>query len=164
MAEIIRIAPANVSLYRQVRLQALQDSPSAFGNTHARESKLTESDWLGRAANLDGSSRIGFMAIDDGQPCGLVACFRDEQDASRAQVISMWVVPAQRGTGLSWALLEAIRTWSKSCGTQTLQLMVTSNNDPAIRFYERYGFAKTGRTEPYPNDPTLFEFEMMRAV
>jgi ribosomal protein S18 acetylase RimI-like enzyme len=39
--------------------------------------------------------------------------------------------------------------------------MVTCNNDGAIGFYERLGFKKTGRTEPYPNDDTLMEFEMM---
>jgi len=31
-----------------------------------------------------------------------------------------------------------------------LQLMVTSNNEPANRFYQRLGFTETGRTEPYP--------------
>jgi len=45
-----------------------------------------------------------------------------------------------------------------------LLLMVTSNNDPAIRFYERLGFTKTGRTEPYPNDPNIFEYEMSQPI
>ena len=31
-----------------------------------------------------------------------------------------------------------------------LQLMVTSINLAAISFYQRLGFTKTGRTEPYP--------------
>jgi len=42
--------------------------------------------------------------------------------------------------------------------------MVTSNNEPAIRFYERLGFTKTGRTEPYPNDASFFEVEMSRTI
>jgi len=42
--------------------------------------------------------------------------------------------------------------------------MVTSNNERAIRFYERLGFAKTGRTEPYPNDLAIIEYEMLRPV
>lgn len=164
MSQIIRIAPANVLLYRQVRLEALRDTPAAFGSTYAREVELSERDWLVRATNLDGKTRIGFMAIDDGRPCGLVACFRDEQDASQAHVISMWVAATHRGTGLSWTLLDEIRTWAASQDVRALQLMVTNNNTVAIRFYERYGFAKTGRTEPYPNDPSLFEFEMVRAI
>ena len=38
--------------------------------------------------------------------------------------------------------------------------MVTSCNEGAIRFYEGLGFAKTGRVQPYPNDPRLVEHEM----
>jgi ribosomal protein S18 acetylase RimI-like enzyme len=43
-------------------------------------------------------------------------------------------------------------------------LTVTSNNGTAMRFYEGLGFARTGRTEPYPNDPALFEHEMERSI
>jgi len=43
-------------------------------------------------------------------------------------------------------------------------LMVTSNNDTAIRFYERLAFTKTGRAEPYPNDASVFEVEMSQPI
>jgi ribosomal protein S18 acetylase RimI-like enzyme len=49
-------------------------------------------------------------------------------------------------------------------GARALQLMVTSNNEPATRFYERLGFTRTGRTEPYPNDPVVIEYEMARPI
>jgi len=42
--------------------------------------------------------------------------------------------------------------------------MVTSNNEPAILFYQRLGFTLTGRTAPYANDPALLEFEMSRPI
>jgi ribosomal protein S18 acetylase RimI-like enzyme len=45
-----------------------------------------------------------------------------------------------------------------------LILTVTSVNHGAIRFYERLGFRKTGKTEPYPNDPAIFEYEMLLAL
>ena len=73
----------------------------------------------------------------------------------------MWVAPPHRGIGLSTVLIDAIRTWAVSIGITQLRLMVTSPNDRAIRFYERYGFTKTGHTEPWPNDPALFEYEMI---
>ena len=38
--------------------------------------------------------------------------------------------------------------------------MVTSVNDTAERFYERLGFARTGHTEPYVNDPEIDDVEM----
>jgi len=42
--------------------------------------------------------------------------------------------------------------------------MVTNNNFAAIAFYKRLGFAPTGHTEPYPNDPALIEYEMSKPL
>ena len=162
MPTLVPITRELVGIYKQVRLRALQDSPSAFCSTYARESLLTDEDWLNRTLGLDGKKKIGFLAMDADEPCGLVACFRDETDSSLAHVISMWVAPSHRGTGVSASLIDAVRGWAKSRGVARLQLMVTSKNDRAIAFYQRYGFVKTGRTGLYPNDPALFEFEMVR--
>ncbi len=162
MREIVPITGELAAVYRQVRLTALRDAPSAFGSTYAREVLFTEEEWLQRAGNLDKDRKIGFIAMDAGEPCGLIGCLADEQDSSRADVVSMWVAPSHRRTGLSSALLDAVRAWAVSRNIATLQLMVTSNNYAAIAFYERYGFVKTGRTEPYSNDPALLELEMVR--
>jgi ribosomal protein S18 acetylase RimI-like enzyme len=45
-----------------------------------------------------------------------------------------------------------------------LCLMVTSNNDHAMRFYHSLGFALTGRNEPYRNDQALLNLEMHRPL
>ena len=39
-----------------------------------------------------------------------------------------------------------------------------SNNQGAIELYLRCGFRMTGHTEPYPNDPGLFEYEMSKPL
>jgi hypothetical protein len=31
-------------------------------------------------------------------------------------------------------------------------------------FYEQFGFSMTGNTEPYPNDPALFEYVMVKEI
>jgi len=59
------------------------------------------------------------------------------------------------------ALIDAVIEWNRARGVQELMLMVTSVNGVAIVFYERLGFAKTGVTEQYPNDPSIIEYEMM---
>jgi ribosomal protein S18 acetylase RimI-like enzyme len=56
--------------------------------------------------------------------------------------------------------VEQVIRWACSHGALRLQLMVTGRNDSAIRFYLRLGFAFTGKTIPYPNDPTEIEREM----
>lgn len=164
MFRLLRIGPASAELYRQIRLNALQSDPLAFGSTYERESKLTPEDWQQRANSLDGKNRIGFFAVELGAPCALVLCFRDEKFPSRARVISMWVAPVARRSGLASALLEAVRAWAKSQEVSTLHLLVTSNNSAAIALYRQCGFAETGTLESYPNDPSLFEIEMERSV
>jgi ribosomal protein S18 acetylase RimI-like enzyme len=43
-------------------------------------------------------------------------------------------------------------------------LHVTSNNSTAQNFYQKCGFTRTGITQPYQNDPALFEYEMAKAI
>jgi ribosomal protein S18 acetylase RimI-like enzyme len=45
-----------------------------------------------------------------------------------------------------------------------VKLMVTSVNHGAIAFYERLGFRMTGKTEVYPNDATIKQYEMVRVL
>jgi ribosomal protein S18 acetylase RimI-like enzyme len=164
MPSLERITKKNVLAFKTVRLWALEDSPSAFGSTYTREAAFPDSEWLTRAAKMNGDKRIGFLAMDNGAGCGMAAGFRDEQDSTRAQLVSMWVAPAYRRTGVGRLLVTAIREWARNRGVRTLHLMVTSCNQNAIKFYERNGFSMTGRTEPYPNDPALTEYEMSTSI
>ncbi len=158
------ITAASVASFKAVRLSALKDTPSAFGSTFAKESRLSDADWQRRVAQWNGDRSIGLLAWDGDRPCGIAAGFLDEGQTTKAHLVSMWVAPSDRGRGLGRLLVEGIIDWACNRRAETLCLMVTSNNDVATRFYERLGFRKTGRTEPYPNDPTLAEFEMARAI
>jgi ribosomal protein S18 acetylase RimI-like enzyme len=159
-----RITPGNSSVFKAIRLTALQDSPSAFGGTYARESELSDADWLKRAADWGGARSVGYLAMDSGSGCGIVAAFLDERDPLTAHLISMWVAPTHRRAGIGRSLIAAIDAWARTRGTHALRLMVTSSNQSAIEFYKRNGFSMTGNTKPYPNDPTLLEYEMSRAI
>ena len=47
--KMITLAPLttqNVQLFKMVRLQALQDTPSAFNSTYARETLFADADWI----------------------------------------------------------------------------------------------------------------------
>lgn len=159
-----QISANNVLAFKTVRLSALQDSPAAFGSTFARESQFSDAEWLRRAANMNGEKRMGYLAIDAESPCGIIGAFLDENDSLSANVVSMWVAPSHRRTGVGSSLVAAIQAWARNCGVRALRLMVTSNNRTAIEFYERMGFSMTGKTEPYPNDPSLIEYEMSQVV
>lgn len=164
MIALERITPQNAFAFKAVRLRALRDTPSAFGSTHAKESQFADAEWVKRATNMNGESSIGFLAMDSGAACGIAGCFLDQNDATQAQLVSMWTAPTHRQQGVGRLLVNEILVWARERRVRTLRLLVTSNNEPAIKFYERLGFTRTGRTEPYPNDPALIEYEMSRSV
>jgi ribosomal protein S18 acetylase RimI-like enzyme len=164
MITIEPISLANALHFKDARLRALRDTPLAFGSTYARESQLPDSEWLNRAAQWNGSSKILFLAMDHGNPCGVAGGYLYQDEPARAQLISMWVAPTHRQRGLGRRLVSEVFAWARSRGAHTVLLLVTSSNEPAIFFYEHLGFTLTGRTEPYPNDRTILECEMSRAV
>ena len=102
--------------------------------------------------------------MDGDTACGIAGSFLDQNDATRAHLLSMWTAPTHRQQGIGRLLVNDVLNWARGRDARTLQLMVTSNNEPAIRFYQRLGFTRTGRTEPYPNDPGVIEYEMSRPI
>jgi ribosomal protein S18 acetylase RimI-like enzyme len=158
------ITHENLSLFKTVRLDALCESPFAFGSTYAREAAFSEVDWLARLERWNGEKGIGFLAMDEQSPCGIAGGLLDEENHYAAQLVSMWTAPAQRRMGTGKLLVDAVFDWAKARKVKTLSLLVVGTNAGAIRFYEKLGFEKTGVTSPYPNDLTILEYEMARAV
>lgn len=156
------ITPAVTAEFKTIRLRALQDTPTAFGSTYAKESQLTDADWQQRAQQWNSERSVAYLAWDGDQPCGIIAAAGEVP--AKAGIYSMWVAPTHRRRGVGRMLITAVINWARSRQIETLHLMVTCNNDGAIQFYEFLGFTKTGRTEPYPNDPALVEFEMVYSM
>ncbi len=164
MIAIKPVTPLNVVIFKAVRLRALQDAPHAFGSTYGKESQFADSEWLVRVERMNGERGAGFLAMDGETACGIAGSFLDENDPTRAQLISMWTAPTYRQQGIGRLLVKEVLHWAYRRNARTMLLMVTSNNEPAIRFYERLGFTRTGRTEPSPNDPAVLEYEMSRPI
>jgi ribosomal protein S18 acetylase RimI-like enzyme len=164
MIDIVPITEASVAQFKATRLRALLDSPGAFGSTYAWELQLTEAGWMERIGRWSNGRGIGYLAMDDGTPCGIAGCLLDNNlmdgDPTRAQLISMWVAPTHRELGVGRLLVDEVIIWARSRGAHRLQLSATGRNEAAIQFYMRLGFAFTGKIIPYPNDPTEIEREM----
>lgn len=127
--------------WREIRLRALADSPSAFGSTYTREVAFTEQDWRRRLAG-DG---VCVLVEVDGLPVGMGGGFRDLP--GYLHVVAMWVDPAHRGRGVGHAVLRRVEVWARRRGLR-LHLDVNTTNAAARRSYERFGFAVTGETRP----------------
>jgi ribosomal protein S18 acetylase RimI-like enzyme len=161
MITLETIRPANALVFKAVRLRALESDPTAFGSTFAKEERLPEDEWFRRSLHWSSDGAIGYIAFDRDDPCGLVVCGIDQNDPHRADIFSMWVDPAYRRAGVGTTLIDGVKDWAAARNIHELRLMVTSVNDRAIRFYERLAFRMSGATGPYPNNPAIFEHEMI---
>jgi GNAT superfamily N-acetyltransferase len=167
MSDVIvrRVAAADGALLRDVRLRALQDTPSAFGSTYAVEAVRPDGEWDERATTgAAGPDRFTALAFDSAGCVGLAGGFRNDDDGHHADIdlVSMWVAPTHRGSGVAEHLVEVILDWARDeAQAQVVGLWVTRGNDRAQRFYERLGFVETGDVQPLPSDPCKDEVRMV---
>ena len=164
MISLELITPRNAMDFKDIRLRALQDSPTAFSSTYAEESKLTDADWVKRAAQWSGAKSVGYLAINGSTAVGIAAGILDQNEPLRAELVSMWVAPTQRRLGIGRMLVDAVLTWARGRNVLNLCLMVTSNNDHARQFYQSVGFTRIGHMTPYRNHPALLDYEMSRSI
>ncbi|MGK8524455.1 GNAT family N-acetyltransferase [Nocardia asteroides] len=152
--EIRLLVPDDWAVFRRIRLAALADTPEFFGTTLAEARARAESDWRGAL-----SDRAQFLAESGGTGVGTVAGMLDPERGG-VHLISMWVAPRARGTGVSDRLVRAVLDWAVEGGHPVVRLEFAEHNGYAERLYLRNGFVRTGVSGPMaPGDPRR-EFEM----
>jgi ribosomal protein S18 acetylase RimI-like enzyme len=167
MIRIELVSLETLELYRRTRLAALRDTPLAFGSTYEKESAFDDSVWRERIARNQTDQSCCYLAIDDETDSALAAGLAGvfvENDPTRGTLFSMWVAPTYRRNGVGQKLVEACLDWCRARKIRTIDLLVTDWNAGATRFYERLGFTRTGKAEPYPNAANMVEYEMIRKV
>ena len=163
--EVRRITPADADVLRDVRLRALLDAPSAFGSTYAAEVDRPDAEWRQRAeSGAAGSDRFTALALLDDHCIGIAGGFRNDHDGHHADIdlVSMWVAPSHRGSGVAALLVDAVLDWARDeAAAEVVGLWVTRGNTAAQRLYERLGFVETGDVQPLPSDPCKDEVRMV---
>ncbi len=126
------------TVWRDLRLRALADSPHAFGSKLEEWEGAAEERWRARLG-LPGSRN--FVAYRAGTPVGMATCAPFD---GVYELIGMWVAPEARGGGVGAALIEASCGWAREQGAGELRLDVKVDNACAIRLYIRHGFVDAG--------------------
>lgn len=156
MISIRPIAPHEWLKYRNIRLQALQDSPDAFGSTWENEATRANENWSKRIAiAASGGTDLPLFALNGDEVCGLIWCKLSTLEPGAADIYQMWVAPTARGQGIGSALLKQALDWARSRGARRVRLGVTSAESPAMRLYRSHGFCSTGQIEPLREDSNL---------
>ena len=150
MLTVRRIGLDEGTLYREIRLDSLADSPGAFSTTLESASGRSLDSWREQADDVAaGPDRAIFIALCDDQPVGIASLYRDTEDQGLGEVVQVWVALAHRGGRVAGALLDSIVSWARDSGFERLSAWVNDENRRAARFFGKHGFEKAGATAPF---------------
>lgn len=146
------VQPTEGLRWRAIRLQALTESPGAFGTRLEECLTWPEERWTQQVRTLH-----TVVAVLDGVDCGVVRGVRSDEVPTEALLLSMWVAPSVRGRGVGRALVERIVDWARDERFDRMVLEVHVWNAPARALYRRCGF------EASPS-PSTTEIRMVREL
>ncbi|MBS2963151.1 GNAT family N-acetyltransferase [Actinocrinis puniceicyclus] len=155
--------------FRQIRLEALSDTPIGFSERYEDARAKPDEVWRERARrSAEAPDSALFAAFDEnGRIVGTAGAFTKPDGALTAGrelvVYGVYVTPAHRGPRFAVApsLFDAVIRWAReTAGAEVITLSVHERNERAHAFYRRYGFVDTGATTPYDLDETASLIEM----
>ncbi|HET7475504.1 MAG TPA: GNAT family N-acetyltransferase [Dermatophilaceae bacterium] len=131
--------------YRDIRLEALRESPDAFVATLEQEQAYDEEFWRQR---MNRSRRL--IAVVGDRAVGVVSLGVAGKDsgANVGELFGLWVAPAQRGHGVAWQLVEAGAEQAREDGRSHLAYWVGTDNGRAVAFASSFGFRPTDTRRP----------------
>lgn len=148
--QIRPLLAADAAAYQALRLQGLQDCPTAFASSHDEECDTALSEVGARLApSPDGST---FGVFHDGQLVGIASVSREASRklAHKALLWGVYVAPAHRRHGAARELLRhALAHAFAMPGVRQVNLSVNAANAPAIALYRALGFAPFGTEHGY---------------
>lgn len=134
------LRPSDAVAFRDLRLEALQAHPEAFGSDFESESKRTPAKW---EAQLKDKTFLG--AWCENKLVGMIGFMRHTgaKQEHTGKFIAMYVQPQMRGMGVAKALIAEGLTLAKKQVEQVM-LDVSTENTPAYQLYLGLGFTTFG--------------------
>ena len=150
-----------VALHRDVRLQALQEAPDAFGESFADAAARPMSYWddLTRSVTEPGR-HVMFLVCENETVVGCTYGLVDQARSEWGRVGGMWVDPAWRRRGIGMTMLQAVVAWARDRGLRRLGLWAADHSPAPVALYHKVGFREAGVRRPLPTNPALEIVEM----
>lgn len=148
MAEkVIEIRPLcahDAAAFRQIRLQAISDSPSAVWPTYDEEASRTATEIEARIQMT--SSQVVFGAFIDEALIGIAGLRREPlgQVSHKAVLWGVFISPDWRREGLARKLFTRVQSFARNKGVLQIHLCVNAENVRAGNLYRSLGFESFG--------------------
>lgn len=144
--EIKLLTKNDASAYWELRLEALQQSPEAFGTSYEEAIQRTNPiEQVEKSLQTEGNYTFGAFHKD--KLVGMVVLSQEGylKMKHRANIFAMYVSPQARGLGGGKALLmQAINKAKSIEEIEKINLSVVSTNEKAINLYTQLGFKVFG--------------------
>ncbi|MCM3586000.1 GNAT family N-acetyltransferase [Mesobacillus maritimus] len=142
--KIRKLCAEDAISYRNIRLEALQTNPEAFGSSYDDE-KNRPLEMFAKRLSSEGTYTFG--AFIEERLVGTITLIREtsQKTAHKANIFAMYVNPDERCTGVGRALLSSAIEHAKALvGIEQINLTVVSTNQSAKALYESMGFRVYG--------------------
>lgn len=83
----------------------------------------------------------------------IIGCVNIVRETDAIYFGMLTVEPSRQGKGIGKLMLLEIEKVAKKLGLHKIRMTVIRGRTELVSYYERFGYKKTGRTEPFPNDP-----------
>jgi len=133
--------------YRELRLNALLDSPTAFSADYQINLNQPMNFWENRVTPDE--QGVLFLAEHKSRLIGMTGIRRGDSPKTKhgAGIWGVYVGPEWRGLHIAEALIEACIKWAKTQQIEMVKLGVVTTNTSAVHCYQRCGFTIYG-TDP----------------
>src|SRR5690606_27210556 len=100
MISIRKLPETDVSIFRTVRLHALQESPTAFGSSYEEEERMTVAEIRARIGSTPDRWVLGAFVQEE--LTSVIGVYREGRPKTRhkAHIWGMYVMPDFRGKGI----------------------------------------------------------------
>jgi ribosomal protein S18 acetylase RimI-like enzyme len=137
---IVPIAPEHIASFRETSDAVFRES-QMFAFFEAPPIEHVTEFVLGVIRN----NELQFVAVSDDVVIGWCDVLLKPWPALRhSGVLGVGVLSSYRGQGIGRALLETTLNAAKGRGLTRIELLVRTDNEPAIKLYEKFGFVVEG--------------------
>ncbi len=139
---------ADAQSFRELRLEALENSPIAFSADYQKNLNHPAKYWEDLLTPHPDESAM-FIVEYVSKLIGMTGVMRGNSPKTRHSVWiwGVYITPAWRGLHIAEEIIRTCCEWAKARKVVMAKLGVAAVNQPAIRCYERCGFKVYG-TEP----------------
>ncbi|HMH13562.1 MAG TPA: N-acetyltransferase [Edaphobacter sp.] len=116
-------------------------------------------------AYAEARNAVSLIAEKEGEVVGFVIEHIDRVAAERrAYVVTLDVAAEYRRRGLAGRMMQAVEMLAEAAGALRMELHVFTENEGAIRFYERRGYERIARRKRFYGAEELDAFEYRKKL